>query len=103
MMNELQPQSSEPFVMTEPGEYGHRTRYAFWFVSENPNWFIFLADLPCVYDVIPAENDEQRCLVEIQDTYDPDEAWCWIRTDLQTELDDVKLDNIWYEAIKWIL
>lgn len=102
-MNNDGREFEEPFVMTEPGEYGFRTRFAFWFVSDNPNWFIYLADLPCVYDVIPTEDEPERCLVEIDDSFDPDEAWGWIRTDLQQELDDVKLDPIWHEAIKWIL
>jgi hypothetical protein len=44
-----------------------------------------------------------RVLVEISSDHDPDEAWHWIRTELEDAVNYVELDDIWEEAIKWLL
>ncbi len=108
MTNDLQPMHTpEPFQMTPPfldDRHGARTAFAFWFSARQDRLHLFtvLTELACVHDVLPTD-DETRCLVEISDAFDPDEAWHWVRTELEEELNDIKLDGIWYDAIRWIL
>lgn len=95
------------FSMTEPGEYGHVTRFAFWFTTVEPYLLDILQDFPCVdgLELSPFSDHVAgyRALVDISDGCDPDEAWHWIRTDLEEEVTTVRLDSIWHEAIKWLL
>jgi hypothetical protein len=46
-------------------------------------------------------DDGQRALVDIKNEYDPDEAWHYIRTELEEEANYVQLDKIWEDAL-WL-
>ena len=48
-----------------------------------------------------AETDN-RALVEIRNDHDPDEAWHWVRTELEETKRHVVLDPIWEDAL-WLL
>jgi hypothetical protein len=39
--------------------------------------------------------------VDIKNEYDPDEAWHYIRTELEDEANYVHLDKIWEDAL-WL-
>lgn len=89
----------EPFAIEGWGE-----RFAFRFSASEPYLIEFVRSLACVadvYDVHPMD-DEERCLVEIDNEFDPDEAWHWIRTELEDEVNNSGLDALWREAI-WLL
>jgi hypothetical protein len=91
---------NEMFSMTEPQEIGSRTRYAFWLTASETRFFHVIGELACVAAVSQPANN--RVLVEISNDHDPDEAWHWIRTELEEESRVVKLDKIWEDAL-WLL
>ena len=91
---------NEKFSMSEPQLIGIRTRYAFWLTATEDRFYAVARDMRCVVSVSkPAGN---RALVEISNDHDPDEAWHWIRTELEEESRYVKLDKIWEDAL-WLL
>ena len=92
--------SDDKFSMTEPVEIGHE-RYAFHFSTSEADLIDFVSTLACVQNVTLLE-EGRTALVEIDNEFDPDEAWHWVRTELEDEL-ATQLDDIWYEAVKWIL
>jgi hypothetical protein len=94
-----QPEN-EKFSMTEPQTIGIRTRYAFWLTATEDRFFAVARQMKCVASVSEPEND--RALVEISNDHDPDEAWHWIRTELEEESQVVELDQIWKDA-HWLL
>jgi hypothetical protein len=92
---------NEKFSMTEPQTIGKHTRYAFWLTASEERFFEVARSLRCVASV--SEPEENRALIEIHNDHDPDEAWHWIRTELEEESQFVKLDKIWEDAISWLL
>lgn len=88
------------FKMTEPGEHGPPTRYAFWLECDDPDVFQLTRKLLCVARVKMAKRD--RALIAIKDTFDADEAWHYIRSKLYEESRNVRLDPIWEDALKWL-
>ncbi len=92
--------SDDKFTMTEPVEIGYE-RYAFRFSTSETDLIDFVSTLACVQHVTLLD-EGGTALVEIDNEFDPDEAWHWVRTELEDEL-AAQLDDIWYEAVKWIL
>ena len=91
---------NEKFSMTEPQTIGNRTRYAFWLTATEARFFAVARQMNCVAFV--SEPQDNRALVEISNDHDPDEAWHWIRTELEEESQVVELDQIWKDAL-WLL
>ena len=91
---------NEHFSMTEPREIGRRSRYALWLTASETRFFDLVRGMRCVVAVSEPVNN--RALVEISNEHDPDEAWHWIRTELEVESRVVILDKIWEDAL-WLL
>lgn len=90
----------EPFALNPDYPIEH---FAFWFSTNEPYLVEFVREQPCVRDVRESTlEDDDRFLVEIDNEFDPDEAWHWIRTDLEDEVNNSGLDALWREAI-WLL
>jgi hypothetical protein len=94
-----QPEN-EKFSMSEPQAIGKRTRFAFWLTATEERFFAVARQMNCVAFV--DEPQHNRALVEISNDHDPDEAWHWIRTELEEESRVVELDQIWKDAL-WLL
>jgi hypothetical protein len=93
-------EQSEPrFLMKEPKPEGRTARYAFWLTAKEDRLFTFTEALPCVAQV--HRESTHRALVDIKDDYDADEAWHFIRTELEDESQFVELDSIWEDAL-WL-
>ncbi|MAS34475.1 MAG: hypothetical protein CL610_10735 [Anaerolineaceae bacterium] len=92
---------NDKFQMTEPQAIGTRTRYAFWLTAHEDRFFEIVRSMGCVAFV--SQPDNNCALVEISNQHDADEAWHWIRTELEEESKFVKLDKIWEDAISWLL
>lgn len=90
------------FSMGIPREYGRGSQYAFWFATEEKRLMTTVYALRCVANM-KRHRPTGRILVEISDDHDPDEAWHWIRSELEEAVNFVELDDIWEEALKWIL
>jgi hypothetical protein len=91
---------NEKFSMSEPSLIGSQTRFAFWLTASEDRFFQAARNVNCVVAVSePAQN---RVLVEISNDHDPDEAWHWIRMELEEESQYVKLDPIWEDAL-WLM
>ena len=88
------------FEMGEPGRIGLNTEFAFWLTTEYEGLLEIVASLNCVASVLEVEDG--RSLVEISEDHDPDEAWHWIRSELEAEVQFVELDPLWEEAMKWL-
>jgi len=88
------------FSMSEPAEHGGRTEYAFWLETKETRLFRFMRTLVCVASVKMVSKD--KALVAIKDIYDADEAWHYIRTEVEGEARFVTLDQIWEDAMKWL-
>lgn len=92
----------KPFTMGIPREYGRGSQFAFWFSTEEKRLMSAVYALRCVADM-KRHRPSGRILVEISDDHDPDEAWHWIRSELEEAVNYVELDDIWEDALKWIL
>ena len=92
---------NDKFSMTEPQAIGTRTRYAFWLTATEDRFFDVARGMGCV--AFMSEPQEHRALIEISNDHDPDEAWHWIRTELEQESHYVRLDKMWEDAISWLL
>jgi hypothetical protein len=88
------------FEMDEPRKIGLNTEFAFWLTTAYEELLEVVAALNCVTSVLEVEDG--RSLVEISDEHDADEAWHWIRTELEDEVRFIELDPIWEEAFKWL-
>lgn len=97
------PVDNDKFVMTEPGPFGKTTQFGFWFTTSELRLLDFIETLPCVVHIERTDHDDAPMLVDIGDAYDPDEAWHWIRADMEDEANSVQLDSIWHEAVQWLL
>jgi len=94
---------NDHFTMSEPEELGTHSKYAFWLTTTEDHLITFMGTLPCVCHVTDANEDEpRRVLVSIEDSFDADEAWHWIRTEMEQEVNVVHLDQIWEDAMKWL-
>ena len=91
---------SKKFKMSPPGEHGGPTRYAFWLQTEQAHLFRYVEALICVQTV--TMKADTRGLVSIKDDYDADEAWHYIRTEMEGEANVVPLDKIWEDAMAWL-
>jgi hypothetical protein len=89
------------FKMTEPRAQGITTRYAFWLNTERSHLFYFVQSLICVAQVDIVDEAGHHALVDIKDEYDADEAWHYIRTELEEEARTVNLDKFWEDAL-WL-
>lgn len=88
------------FKMTEPQKLGTETTYAFWLQTADTRLIEFVEKLICVASV-DRTRAEKRVLVSLHDEYDADEAWHYIRTELEVESQYVYLDKIWEDAL-WL-
>ena len=88
------------FSMSEPRRIGLNTEFGFWLMADHDQLLDAVAGLICIVSVL--EPDDGRSLVEISDDHDPDEAWHWVRTELEHEVRRVVLDPLWEEALKWL-
>lgn len=95
-------QPTDRFVMFKPGEVRNRGHYGFWLRTEDQRLLAVVRSMNCVADM-KRHRPSGRVLVEISDDHDPDEAWHWIRTELEGAIHEVELDPIWINALKWIL
>ena len=96
-MNTGDPQD---FSLGEPQPIGINTRYACWMTASETRYFNAIRKVGCVASVSTPRNN--RALVEIRNDHDPDEAWHWVRTQLEETSRQVILDPIWEEAL-WLL
>ena len=92
--------SDDKFTMSEPKAYRGPTRYAFWLTTTERSLVTFTEHLKCVKAVSTSDDDPVRVLVHIDDSFDADEAWHWIRTELEHEANYIRLDSIWEDAMK---
>ena len=90
------------FDMKPPAEVKASGHYGFWFQTEEKRLLATVWSMNCVASMRRSRSTG-RVLVEINDDHDPDEAWHWIRTELEDAVNYVELDPIWEEAIKWVL
>ncbi len=91
---------TEKFLMDEPREIGIHSRYAFWLTTVDGHLLEFAKSLTCVTAV--NQTDKGRALIDISDEHDVDEAWHWIRTELEDESHMICLDKIWEDAMMWL-
>ena len=96
------PQKQAEFKMGVPGPYGQSSKYAFWMTASDKKLLTTVRGMGCVAGMKQSRFSGQ-VLVEISNEHDPDEAWHWIRTELEEAINEVELDDIWTEALKWIL
>jgi hypothetical protein len=90
------------FTMDAPAPYGRSSDYAFWMTTSDRKLLMAVRGMGCVVGM-KRSRLTGRILVEISDDHDPDEAWHWIRKEIEDTINEVELDDIWIEAIKWIL
>ena len=100
MPDEIWRDPHKSFEMGEPAPIGLNTEFAFWLTAEDDILLERVASLNCVASVLEVEDG--RSLVEINEDHDPDEAWHWIRSELEAEVQFVELDPLWEEAMKWL-
>jgi hypothetical protein len=90
------------FYMKPPAEVKNSGRYAFWLMTEEKRLMLTVWSMNCVA-AMRRSRSTGRILVEISNDHDPDEAWHWIRTELEDAVNYVVLDPMWEEAIRWVL
>ena len=99
-MTERQP--VDRFQMNPPTKFKQSGRFGFWLRTHDKRLLVTVGAMSCVSSM-KRLRDTSRVLVEISDQHDPDEAWHWIRTELEDAVNYVELDKIWEDAIKWVL
>jgi len=87
------------FTMSEPQKHDTVTTYAFSLTATDDRLAKFVEGLICVAAVDRV--DTQRVLVSIYDEYDADEAWHYIRTELESEAQLIFLDQTLEDA-RWL-
>jgi hypothetical protein len=90
------------FDMKPPAEVKNSGHYAFWLMTEEKRLMLTVWSMNCVA-AMRRSRSTGRILVEISNDHDPDEAWHWIRTELEDAVNYVELDPMWEEAIRWVL
>lgn len=96
----MEPQTR--FSMGIPREFLGGDRYAFWLTTGDKKLLAVVRGMNCVA-ALKRSRSTGRIVVQIDDGHDPDEAWHWIRAELEQAVNEVELDDIWLDAIKWIL
>jgi len=96
------PKTDNRFDMQPPAPVKHTERYAFWLATEEKRLLMTVWSMNCVASM-KRSRSTGRVLVELSDEHDPDEAWHWIRTELEEAVNYVELDPLWEEALKWVL
>jgi hypothetical protein len=96
------PTSEPEFTMDAPAFYNRGSNYAFWMTTSDRKLLAAVRSMNCVSGM-KRSRTTGRILVELSDDHDPDEAWHWIRKEIEDTINDVELDDIWIEAMKWIL
>jgi hypothetical protein len=96
------PNKQSAFTMEAPARYGRSSNFAFWMTTSDKKLLTAVRGMGCVTGM-KRSLLSGRILVEISDDHDPDEAWHWIRKEIEDTINEVELDDIWIEAIKWIL
>jgi hypothetical protein len=85
------------FDLSEPARHADApTLYACWLETQIERLFGVVAQIPCVASV--KRRHKHRALVAISDSFDADEAWHIIRTELEYEAQYVELDDLWDNA-----
>jgi hypothetical protein len=97
-----QKQTDDRFEMQPPTPLKHTGRYGFWLTTHEKRLLVAVRAMNCVA-AMKRSRTTGRVLVELHQSHDPDEAWHWIRTELEDAANYVELDSIWEDAIKWIL
>jgi len=100
MRDEIWHNPDKHFEMGEPARIGLNSEFAFWLTAEDEALLERVAALTCVASLLEVEDG--CSLVEINEDHDPDEAWHWIRSELEAEIQLVELDPLWDEAMKWL-
>ena len=95
-------QSAHRFAMGVPQAVKHTNQYGFWLTTTEKRLLTAVYAMRCVAGM-KRHRPTGRVLVEISDEHDPDEAWHWIRSELEDAVNYVELDPIWEDAIKWLL
>lgn len=90
---------SRLYTMSEPGEIGLNTRYGFNFTTANKRLLRVIQEVPCVYGVLRTHRG--KFLIELRDEHDPDEAWHWVRTEIEEFEHFLEVDGLWGDAI-WL-
>ncbi|MBL8164578.1 MAG: hypothetical protein JNJ61_21490 [Anaerolineae bacterium] len=99
----MSKQTSETrFTMGIPRTLGGSPRYGFWMTTSEKRLLAVVRSMNCVADM-KRSRSTGRVLVALSEEHDPDEAWHWIRSELEDAIHEVELDPIWVNAIKWIL
>ncbi len=96
------PRKQPEFTMEAPGRSRRTSGYAFWMTASDRKLLMAVRSMRCVAGM-KRSLSTGRILVELSDEHDPDEAWHWIRKEIEDSINEVELDDIWIEAIKWIL
>ncbi len=95
-------QPSHRFDMGIPKVFRHGDHYGFWLNTTEKRLLTAVYAMRCVAGM-KRHRPSGRILVEISMDHDPDEAWHWIRSELEDAVNYVELDDIWEDAIKWLL
>lgn len=95
-------QSQQRFAMGVPRVSKQHNQYGFWLSTTEKRLLSAVYAMRCVASM-KRHRFTGRVLVEIGTDHDPDEAWHWIRSELEDVANYVELDDIWEEAIKWLL
>ncbi len=90
------------FKLGIPQELPQQERFAFWLTTTDRKLLATVSSMNCVASV-KRHRPTGRILVAISTDHDPDEAWHWIYRELEEAASYVELDDIWVEALKWIL
>lgn len=96
------PARASTFQLGIPCEYGRDTQYAFWLTTDDQKLLAAVYSMNCVA-AMKRHKPTGRILVAIHDDHDPDEAWHWIYSELETAVNTIELDDLWHEAVKWLL
>lgn len=95
-------QPEESFVMGTPQIVRQNGQYAFWMKTNDKKLLAVVRSMNCVTGM-KRSRSTGKILVAINDDHDPDEAWHWIRKELEDAINTVELDDIWHDAIQWLL
>lgn len=94
--------SQQRFAMGIPRVFKQSEQYGFWLDTREKRLLSAVYGMRCVAGM-KRHRPTGRVLVEISNEHDPDEAWHWIRSELEDAVNYVELDDIWVDAIKWLL
>lgn len=98
----MRQDSGSRFTMDIPRAVVGSPRYAFWMSTTEKRLLAVVRSMNCVAEM-KRSRSTGRVLVALSEEHDPDEAWHWIRAELEEAIQEVELDPIWINAIRWIL